>query len=65
MGTRQIILKRGKALAALEDGQLIIETPGPAGELVRSRLPVSLEWLEQYLLFLEDVGNAMAPRKRA
>ena len=60
MGTRQVIAKRGKFSAGLEDGQLVIEGPGMAGELVRSRLPANLDWLEQYMIFLEDVGNAMA-----
>jgi hypothetical protein len=33
-----------------------------AGELVRSRLPNNLDWLQQYLIFLEDAGNALAEK---
>jgi hypothetical protein len=62
MGARQVILKRGRFQAALEDGQLVIEGPGMAGELVRSRLPNNLDWLQQYLIFLEDAGNALAEK---
>lgn len=65
MSTRQVILKRGKVQAALEDGALVIEAPGMAGELVRSRLPANLDWLQEYLIIVEDAGHALANKLAA
>lgn len=58
--TRDVLVKHGQYVAALEDGRLVIEGPGIAGELVRSRLPANLEWLQEYLGFVEEAGDALA-----
>lgn len=58
--TRDVLVKRGQMQAAIEGGRLVIEGPGIAGELVRSRLPANLEWLQEYLGFVEEAGDALA-----
>lgn len=57
---RDVLVKHGQYVAAIEDGRLVIEGPGIAGELVRSRLPANLEWLQEYLGFVEEAGDALA-----
>lgn len=57
---RAIVLKQGRFSAGIEDGVLVIEGPGVAGELTRARLPADLEWLSQWLTFVQDAGDALA-----
>ena len=57
---REVVLKQGRFTAGLEDGALVVEGPGIGGELTRARLPADLDWLWQWLEFVQDAGEALS-----
>ncbi len=57
---RTTILNRGSLSAYEERSELVIEGRGPGGEIVRTRLPADLDFLWQWVEFLNDAGEALA-----